>query len=155
MMKILKKMQSWICLTAIVAGIAVVWFTSSVAQAQVFRWSQNAYVEVGDNWSTTDVLVIWAWWSTADWLVAIVKWVINWTLGILAFIALIVLLYGWFLMVTAAWESDRYDKWFTILKQAAVWLVLIGVAWFIVSIVFWLINLTAQPVATWWAGTDA
>ncbi|MBP7847802.1 hypothetical protein KA013_01085 [Patescibacteria group bacterium] len=77
-----------------------------------------------------------------DSFVNVVRGAINWILGILAFIALIILLYGGFLMVTAAGEEDKYKKGFTILKQAAVGLILIGVAWFILSLVFWLVNLT-------------
>ncbi len=80
--------------------------------------------------------------NTKDAFVNVVKGAINWVLGILALIALIVVLYGGFLMVTAAGEEDNYKKGFTILKQAAFGLVLIGVAWFILSLVFWLINLT-------------
>ncbi|WP_213349812.1 hypothetical protein, partial [Candidatus Vampirococcus lugosii] len=44
---------------------------------------------------------------------------INWVLGIMAFIALIVLLWGAFQMVTAAGNEEKYGKGFTILKQAA------------------------------------
>jgi hypothetical protein len=49
-------------------------------------------------------------------------------------------------MVTAAGNEDRYSKWWTILKQAAIGLILIGIAWFIISIIFWLVNLTATGV---------
>ncbi len=66
----------------------------------------------------------------------VVQWGINWVLWILAFISLIILLWWGFQMVTAAGNEDRYGKWFTILKQAGIWLVLIWVAWFIVSIIF-------------------
>jgi len=46
-------------------------------------------------------------------------------------------------MVTAAGNEDQYKSGFTILKQAAIGLVLIGLAWFIVSGILRLINLTA------------
>ncbi len=61
---------------------------------------------------------------------------INWILWILAFIALIVLLWWWFQMVTAAGNEEKYKKWFTILKQSAIWLLFIGLAWLIVSLIF-------------------
>ena len=76
-----------------------------------------------------------------DSFITIVKWAINWMLGILALIALIILLYGGFQMVTSAWDEDKYGAWFTILKHAATGLILIGIAWFIVSIIFWLVNI--------------
>jgi hypothetical protein len=47
---------------------------------------------------------------------------------------------GGFQMVTSGGDDDKYSAWFTILKHGATGLILIGVAWFIVSIVFWLVN---------------
>ena len=87
-----------------------------------------------------------------DALVNVIKWWVNWVLWILALIALIILMYGWFLMVTAAWDDEKYKKWWTILKHAAIWLILIGVAWFIISLIFWLVNKTAYWVE--WANSD-
>lgn len=66
---------------------------------------------------------------------------INRVLGILAFIALLILLYAWFLMLTAAGDDEKYQKWFWILKQVALWLAFIGLAWLIVSMIFFLIDL--------------
>jgi hypothetical protein len=88
-----------------------------------------------------------------DGLVNVVRWLVNRVLWIMWIIALIILMYGWFLMVTAAWDGEKYWKWFTILKHAAVWLILIGTAWFVASIIFRLINQTwdaAGPAWTWW-----
>ena len=56
-------------------------------------------------------------------LIQIIKNFINWTLGILALITLVLLLWG-----------------FKILKQAAIGLAFIALAWFMVSIIFWLIG---------------
>ncbi|MBP7847800.1 hypothetical protein KA013_01075 [Patescibacteria group bacterium] len=67
---------------------------------------------------------------------------VNWVLGILGLIALIVVLYGGFLMVTAGGDSGQYDNGLKFLKGALLGLAVIGVAWFIASIVFWLISLT-------------
>jgi preprotein translocase subunit Sss1 len=47
-------------------------------------------------------------------------------------------------MVTFAWDEDKYTSGFTILKHAATGLILIGIAWFIVSIIFWLVNILAK-----------
>jgi preprotein translocase subunit Sss1 len=44
-------------------------------------------------------------------------------------------------MLTAAGDEEKYNKWFTILKQVALWLVMIGLAWFIVSMIFYLIGI--------------
>jgi hypothetical protein len=65
----------------------------------------------------------------------VVRNVINWVLRVLWLISLIVLLWGGFQMVTAAWDDAKYKKWFTILKQAGIWLVIIGFSWFIIQII--------------------
>ena len=73
-------------------------------------------------------------------LIQIIKNFINWTLGILALITLVLLLWGGFQMVTAAGDDGKYKAGFKILKQAAIGLAFIALAWFMVSIIFWLIG---------------
>ena len=80
-------------------------------------------------------------WGKSDDFVQVVKNAINWVLGILALIALILLLWGGFQMVTAAGDDKKYEEGFKILKQAAFGLIMIGVAWFVVSIIFYVIGL--------------
>lgn len=74
-----------------------------------------------------------------DSFVNVVKWWVNWVLGILALIALLYLMRGGFQMVTSGGDDEKYGAWFTILKHGATWLILIGVAWFVISIIFWLV----------------
>jgi hypothetical protein len=80
------------------------------------------------------------WTKNADawdgWLLLIVQNFINFVLGLLSFIALIMLLRGGFQMVTAAGDDAKYNSWFTILKQAGVGIAIIGLSWMIVSFVF-------------------
>ncbi|MDR0607918.1 MAG: pilin [Candidatus Peribacteria bacterium] len=73
-------------------------------------------------------------------LITTIKNFINWMLGMLATIALVICLYAGFLMVTAAGDDAKYKKGMDILKQAGIGLVIIGLAWMIVSVVFWLIG---------------
>ena len=54
-------------------------------------------------------------------------------------------------MVTAAGNEENYKKGFTILRHAAIGLILIGIARFIVSIVFWLVSITTEQAVD--AGT--
>lgn len=70
---------------------------------------------------------------------------INWILWILATIALVICLYGWFKMVTAAGDEKKYGEWLKVLKYAAIWLAIIGLSWMIVSVIFWFIG------TLWWA----
>lgn len=76
-----------------------------------------------------------------DKLITTIKTAINWALGMLALIALVVLLFWGFQMITAAGDDGKYKKGFTILKQAGIGLVFIGVSWLIVSVIFFLLNL--------------
>lgn len=81
----------------------------------------------------------------------VVKWAVNRVLGILALIALIIVLIGWFRMLTAAWNEEQYDSWFVYMKNAALWLAIIWLAWFVVSMIFWLLNLaTTEALDTRW-----
>jgi len=61
-------------------------------------------------------------------------------LGLLATIALVICIWAGFQMITAAGDDGKYKKGMSILKQAAIGLVIIGLAWLIVSIVFRLIG---------------
>jgi len=132
--------------------LALTAFSGVVAPVQAQFVNPNGYTDVNDGWTTENLWVIGAGNSTQDGLVNVIKGGINWILGILALIALIILLWGGFQMVTAAGNEEQYKKWFTILKQAAVGLIMIGVAWFIVSIIFRLVNLTTAT-STGPAGT--
>ena len=65
-----------------------------------------------------------------------IKNAINWILWILATIALIICLYGWFKMVTSAWDENKYKSGLNVLKNAAIGLAIIWLSWMIVSVIF-------------------
>jgi hypothetical protein len=109
-----------------------------------FTNTNNLYTQPENDGNTDSLGLIGAGAGTTDSFVNVVKGGVNWVLGILALIALIILLWGGFQMVTASGDEEKYKKGFTILKQAAIGLILIGIAWFIISIIFWLVNITAQ-----------
>ena len=84
-------------------------------------WTQNAEEE----------------WHSAKLLDTIKKF-INWTLWMLATIALVICLYAWFKMLTAWSDDGKYKDGFKLL--------IIGLSWMIVSFIMWIIqNLTADP----------
>jgi len=124
-----------------------------ISNASTLLNAQNPYVVPTDDWTSASVQVPGNWPGTEDAFVNVVKGAVNRVLGILALIALIILLYGGFLMVTSAGEEEKYKKGFTILKHAATGLLLIGVAWFVVSIIFWLANQITNAPGT--AGTES
>jgi Na+-driven multidrug efflux pump len=69
-----------------------------------------------------------------------IKNAINWMLWILATVALVICLYGWFKMMTAAGDEKKYGDGLKVLKYAAIWLAIIGLSWMIVSIIFWFVG---------------
>jgi len=73
---------------------------------------------------------------------------VNWILALLGLITIIILIYGGFQMVTAAGDDNKYKKGFTIVKQAVIGLILIGVSALIVNLIFAFVNSNAQTANT-------
>jgi hypothetical protein len=142
-----KLLGVWLAMIVWLFGLSFVSLPD--VNAQGYEWNSLYEDPNGPWWAGNIDLVNTENW-TADGLVNVIKWAVNRMLWILGLIALIVVLYGGFLMVTASGNEDQYNKWFIVLKQAAVWLILIGVAWFIVSMIFWLVNLFTTSSS--WAG---
>lgn len=90
-------------------------------------------------------------WQTLTWsaLLDTIKNAINWVLGILATIALVICIYGGFLMVTAAGDEKKYQKGLGVLKYAAIGLAIIGLSWMIVSVIFRFVNTLWKWNQTW------
>lgn len=81
-------------------------------------------------------------------LINIIKSAINWVLSILGLITLVLLLWGGFQMVTAAGDDGKYKAGFKILKQAGIGLAFIALAWFMVTLIFWLIGTVGAGAKT-------
>ena len=76
----------------------------------------------------------------SDSLITSVKTFINWVLGLLATIALCILLYGGFQMVTAAGDETKYKSGFKILRQAAIGLIFIGLSALFIQLIFYILG---------------
>lgn len=105
-----------------------------------FANAQNTPSGFGDVTATSTVGVSWTGTAQGGKLIDVIKTFINWMLGMLALIALVILLWGGFQMVTAAGDDAKYKKGFKILQQAAIGLVFIGVSRLLVSVIFWLLG---------------
>ena len=117
--------------------IGLVWAGSfAMVNAQNSFWQQN------EDGSTSEVNTIndGSQWTGTSSLISTIKTFVNRILWILSLIALVITLRGWFQMLTAAGDETKYKKWFTVLKQAALWLVVIWLAWLFVSLIFYIIN---------------
>lgn len=86
--------------------------------------------------------------DNGDELIDIIKKVINRVLWLLSLIALILCLRWWFQMLTAAWDDGKVKTWTKILKNAAIWLVVIWISWLLVSLIFRIIRKFAGT--NWW-----
>ena len=102
-------------------------------------------------WWNVWVSGVWVPWTTEnqeDNLLHTIRVAINRVLWMLAFISLVLCLYAWFQMMTSGGDSKKYSAWFSILKNAGIWLAIIWVSWLIVSLVFYVINWSIQ--LKWW-----
>jgi len=91
----------------------------------------------------------WAWNAFIDF----VQNAVNWILWVLWLITVIILIWWGFQMVTAAGDDGKYKKWFTIVKQATIGLILIWVSWLIISLIFSFVWSTADnATSTSWPG---
>lgn len=116
-------------------------FTLAVLSLGSFiTFAQSTPSGFGDVSATSNVGVSGTGTAQGGKLIDVIKTFINWALGMLALIALVVLLWGGFQMVTAAGDDGKYKKGFKILQQAAIGLVFIGVSWLLVSVIFWLLG---------------
>lgn len=73
-------------------------------------------------------------------VINILNTIINYTLGLLAMVALIYLMYHGILILTAAGDEERFNTWLAWIKYAAIALAGIGLSWFVISLIFYLID---------------
>ena len=106
----------------------------------LMTFAQSTPSGFGDVTATTNVGVSGTGTGQGEKLITVIKTFINWMLGMLALIALVILLWGGFQMVTAAGDDAKYKKGFKILQQAAIGLVFIGISWLVVSVIFRLLG---------------
>lgn len=73
-----------------------------------------------------------------------IKWLTNYALWIIWLVALVYLLYHGMMAVTAWADEEKLKKWIGWAKYAMIAIFWIAVAWFMISLVFWLIWLLTQ-----------
>lgn len=125
-----------------VAGLLGLGSVAMVNAAEEF----NAGINFGQG-TKWGIRVMW-WEASEGWdLIGVIKTFLNRLLGLLSLVALVLLLWGGFKMLTAAGDEGKFKEWFKVLKQAGIWLAVIWLSWFIVSIVFRVLwNSTTDPV---------
>ena len=67
------------------------------------------------------------------------KWV-NYFLAFLGLVVIILIIKDGFIIITSAWDENKKKEAFTNLKNYAIALILIGVAYLIVNLIFYFVN---------------
>lgn len=75
-----------------------------------------------------------------------IKKLINYALAFVSFIAFLILLYTFYMMLIGDGAKGR-DKAKATLKGLAIAIVIIGLSWLIVSMIFWIYEQQATPIA--------
>ncbi len=99
----------------------------------------------GDNtidniiWSNQDDAV-WSFANAKNRVINILNTIINYGLGLLALVALVYLIYHGIVMLTAWGDEERYNTGLGWIKYAAIALAGIGLSWFLISLIFYIID---------------
>ncbi len=139
-----------VLVASLFSSIIFWWLIFATVQQPTEEWFWSVKI-VTDTWG---IKLAWTDKDQDTNIIDAIKWFINWTLWILWLVAVIMLLWWWFVMLTAV-GNERFWSWFTIVKNALLWLVIIWFAWFIASIIFWITNLLAQDSEWKSAGTTS
>ena len=118
-----------------IAGVAV-----NFASAQDSNFNTNWWWWMDDNTARYNPKVAGSTEHQGDALIVTIRTAINWVLGMLSLVALVLCLYAGFLMMTSSGDENKYKKGVGIMKWAAIGLAIIALSWLIVSLIFWVIN---------------
>ena len=129
----IRKTFNTINILVISLWIAVLWLSTipsiTLAEDNCNRWWGKCHVSDINTIHTDDE-------DVSSGLLDTVKNAINWILWILATVALCICMYWGFKLLTSGADGKWYKDWRTILKNAALGLWIILLAWMIVSVVF-------------------
>lgn len=75
-----------------------------------------------------------------------IKGPINYFLWIVGLFALIYLIYHGLLTVMSGSDEEQQKKWLAGVKFGAIAIIGLGVTWFLLSLIFWLINIVTEAV---------
>ena len=69
-----------------------------------------------------------------------IRKIVNYFISILAFVALVVLIYGGVIALTASWDDNKFKQGLDLGKKAMISIVWIWLSWLIVSFMFYIVS---------------
>lgn len=66
--------------------------------------------------------------------------IVKYILWFLFILALILIIYAWFMVMTASWDDSKVKKWKAIITYTIIWLIIIFLAYSIVLWLAWIVN---------------
>ncbi len=111
----------------------------SETSASIF-WSSNTEIKYCDDWECSLQQGVeytkWVEWLITEWTAsAYIQKIVVYVLTFLKLIAVILIIYAWFNMLTSAWDEDKAKKSKTIIVFAIIGLLIIYLAWPITNFV--------------------
>lgn len=73
-------------------------------------------------------------WTASDYIQRILIYLLTF----LKLFAIILIIYAWFVMLTSIGNEERFKKWKTIIIFTIIWLIIIYLAWPIVTFIIWI-----------------
>ncbi len=122
------------------------WLSALLITTWITNITNWGSFQLDASWYVYDYNVVWTTSTDVNWddrLITTIKNAINRVLWILWLIALILCLRWWFQMLTAAGDDWKVKTWTKILKNAAIWLIVIWISWLVVTLIFRIINSVA------------
>jgi len=121
------------------------WFLNQT-DASIF-WGTNVKIPYCESWDdcSLEEWVQYAWdissvvttWTASAYIQKIVVYILTF----LKLLAVLLIIYAWFNMLTAAWDEEKAKKSKTIIVFAIIWLLIIFLAWpitnFVIDILSW------------------
>lgn len=79
--------------------------------------------------------------SSIDNIIKMISGIINWVLGLLALISLIILIYTGVRMLLNSGDDKAVEAWYKTAKNVFIALLFIGASWIVVQAIFYVIKL--------------
>jgi hypothetical protein len=127
--------ESTIYADDITDAINSVWIDDPLREWTTNIWEQTQWIAMSWIITTSE--------EAQDQTVVFIQKIVNYFLALLWLVALLYLIYHWILILTAVWDDTKYKKWLKWIQTAAIALGWIWFSRFIVSLILYVIKISA------------